>query len=484
MSVVRRSVLFSAIEKYLSQALAIGTMAVMARVLTPAETGLFLTAYSVITLADGFREFGIGSYLVQAGRLTRDEVRTAFTVTFLLSMVIGCGIVLASAPLAAFYGDGALRPLLVTASLAFVVMPFGTPISALMRRDLAFRAIATINVGVAITNAVATIGLGLAGFGPMSYVLAYVASALAGVGLTLLVRPDVWIFRPCFREARRIFVFGVVAAGISVVNIAYEILPRLVLGKLLGFGAVGLYSRASSVCQIPDRVVVSALQPVVLPAMAARARAGGELSEAYLRGHELMSAFQWPSLALLALLAHPVVLLLLGPQWDSAVPLVRMIAVATMALAPAFMTYPSLVAAGRIGDALRASLISLPPSIIAIVVAANFGIEAVAASLLVIAPFQMLVALRFVSRAIGLRWRDLPRASYRSAIVTLATSAAPLLVIALSPAGFDLGWLATAVAISGAGAGWLAAVWLTGHPVWAEVGAMWRVLATKFPVPA
>src|SRR5699024_5124109 len=153
-----------------------------------------------------------------------------------------------------------------------------------------------------------------------------------------------------------------------------ELLPRLALGRILGFDAVGIYARAVTVCQLPDRAVVSALQPVVLPAMAARVRARGSLKDTYLRGLSLMSALQWPALAFLALLADPVVRILLGAQWAATTPLVRMIALASMMLAPAFMTFPVLVASGRLRDTLLSSLISLPPSVLIVVGVAPFGV--------------------------------------------------------------------------------------------------------------
>lgn len=373
--------------------------------------------------------------------------------------------------------------MLTIASLAFVVTPFGTPIGALLRRDMAFRALAGVNAATAALSAVATIGLGLLGFGAASYVWAYVASALVSVLLMFAVRPDAWVFVPCLASWRRLLSFGTVSAAVAVVNIAYDVLPRLALGKILGFGAVGLYGRALNVCQLPERTIISALQPVVLPAMAAHARAGRPLKEGYLRGHHLVSAFQWPALAVLGLLAEPVVRLLLGTQWLEAAPLVRVMAFATMALAPAFMTYPVLVAAGRIGDTLRASLLSLPVSLAILLFAAPHGTLAVASSLMLVAPVQMAVALFFIRRAIGLRWSELAAASWQSAVMTVAAIAAPVVAVLLSPDGLSMGWGAAALALAGAAAGWAVALLATGHPLRAEAVAVWRTL-TRRALPA
>jgi O-antigen/teichoic acid export membrane protein len=70
---------------------------------------------------------------------------------------------------------------------------------------------------------------------------------------------------------------------------------------------------------------------------------------------------QWPFLICLALLADPAVRLLLGARWSDTAPLVRIIALAWLAMTPAFLTYPVLVAAGRIKDTLTASDLTETP---------------------------------------------------------------------------------------------------------------------------
>jgi hypothetical protein len=144
-------------------------------------------------------------------------------------------------------------------------------------------------------------------------------------------------------------------------------------------------------------------------------------------------------------------------------------ALANLALAPAALTFPVLVSAGRIGDALRASLISLPPSAAIIIGAAFFSLETVAASLLLVAPFQMLVAFLFIRRAIGLTASELALTLRGNALLALGCALAPVLVVATSPSGFDLTWTRTLLALAGGGAGWLAAMIAVDHPAKREI---------------
>jgi O-antigen/teichoic acid export membrane protein len=441
MSSVHRAIAFSAADKYASQLLQLVTLAIMSRLLTPGEIGLYMIASSIFVLADSFRTFGVGVYVVQEQDLRRETLRTAFTITLVLSLATAGVLTLLASPLAAFYADPELAHLVVLSTLALLFVPFASPVVALLQREMAFRALAIVNLGAGMTGSLVTISLGLAGVGAASYVWGTVAQSLAIAVIAIAIHRDGAIFRLSLTDARRMMAFGATSSSVALVNMAYDLLPRLAFGKILGLDALGIYARAVTVCQLPDRAIGAALQPVVLPAMAAHARAGGDLKASYLRGLTLITSVQWPTLVVLALLADPVVRVLLGAQWDAAAPLVRIVALGMTALAPALMTFPLLVATGRIRDALLSTAIAVPPSIAIAIGAATFGLTAVAASALVTAPFQMLVAFHFVRRAVGLEWREAFAAMRSSLAMTAGTAAVPALVVVASPHGFDLGWV-------------------------------------------
>ena len=468
-STLHRSVLFSAADKYLVQLFAVSTMAVMARLLTPAETGLYLVAAGVLVLVEAIRDFGVVTYLVQQPQLSRGAIRSAFTATLALSLGLACAMYLAAPGVAGLFGDPQLAALLRIGTIGVLLVPFGTPIVGLLRREMNFRTLAALNVMGAAATALTTMCLGAIGLGPASYVWGTIAGNALATLLAVHARPQLWMYRPSLCGWRQVLSVGAVSSSVILLNMAFDLLPRFALGRILGFDAVGLYGRALTLCQIPDRAIVAALTPVVLPAFADRLRAGRDLKEGYLRGVTLITAVQWPTLLLVALLAEPMVALVLGQQWHAAAPLTRIMALAAMALAPAFLTFPLLVAVGRIRDTLSASLLSLPPSAALMIGVAPFGLDAIAASLLVTAPLQMAVAYHFVRRAIGLRWGDLWRAAAPSAFVTAGAMLLPLAIVAWQPVGASLGISGAVVAVAGAGLGWLVAGFCVAHPLLGEL---------------
>jgi O-antigen/teichoic acid export membrane protein len=204
---------------------------------------------------------------------------------------------------------------------------------------------------------------------------------------------------------------------------------------------------------------------VLLPAFAREVRAGGELSGAYLHGIALATAVQWPFLVGLAILAEPIVAIVLGPAWMGAAPVVRLLALGSLSLFAAFLTYPVLVAVGRIRDTLTASLIVLPPSALIVTLAAFHSLEAVAASLFVTGPLQMVVSFIVIRRHMPFPWGALIERLARSAIVTAGASAAPLAIAVADGFTPHPGALALAGAVAGSAIGWLVALSATRHPL-------------------
>ena len=473
---VRRSLAFSFADKYAGLLLNLVTMAIVSRLLIPAEVGLFMVASAAIILTETFRDFGVGTCIIQERELTPQFVRTAFTVIAILSALLAGGLAVAAAPIANFYGEPLLAPMLRVATISFLLAPFSNPLLALMRRDMAFDKVARIGIAAALLNSVVTVSLALLGFGALSFIYASVAAAAVMTIGALWLRPDLWVFRPTLQDWRRVVPFGAWSSVVTLLTMGFDFVPRLILGRILGFGPVGLYSRAVSLSQLPERALMNALQPVILSAMAARTRNGASLREPYLTGLANLSAVQWPALVCLALLADPVVRLLLGAQWLETIPLVRIIALASLFMVPVHLAAPVLIAIGRVRDMVVLSLITLLPCVLIVILAAHFGLRIVAFSLFVTAPLQAVASLTFLRPHVGFTIRDLGRVVRQSVLVTLGAAAAPAAMVAGWLSHAPLNPAALAVAVVGSAVGWVVGLRLTRHALDGEILQAWQLL--------
>jgi O-antigen/teichoic acid export membrane protein len=105
-----------------------------------------------------FREFGVGQYLVQIAEVRREHLRAAFTVALGTAWSIGLLLLALSGPMAHLYGNDGIREVLLLSAANFAIMPFGTPLLALLNRELRFATLAWIAVIGAAAQALATVG--------------------------------------------------------------------------------------------------------------------------------------------------------------------------------------------------------------------------------------------------------------------------------------------------------------------------------------
>lgn len=469
---IRRSFILSFADKAVGLVLALATMAIVSRLMTPAEVGLFLVGSSLVILVEAFRDFGVASYLIQEKDLTPEVTRSAATLIGLMSLALGGLVVLGAGLAARAYDMPDLARIIRIAALAFMLAPISNPLLALMKRDMNFAAVARIGIAAAAVNALVTIGLAICGYGAFSFAWGAVMAAATTAAGAALCRPDWWIFRPTLRHWRQILPFGAWTTIVTLLGMLFDAMPRLILGRVLDFAAVGLLARAVSLTQLPDKVLLGAVPPVVLPALSARIRAGESIAGPYLLGLSLITAIQWPALLGLALLADPIVRLLLGPQWLEVIPLVRIVALAAMILAPVYLAFPVLVSVGRVREMALVSLVALPVAMAAIWLASPFGLTAVAWSLIPANAANVLPLLVLVRRHVGFRWAELGRVVLRSALVAGCAAMAPAGMVLLH--GAAMGLPLAGLSAAGAVIGWGVGLALAGHPLGIEISRLGR----------
>jgi O-antigen/teichoic acid export membrane protein len=481
--VVRRALAMATGEQYSRLAIQFALIVVVSRLLTPAEIGLSVIGTGIMAIVLGLREFASSDFLIQRREVVRDDIRASFTVVFLLTALISAAMFALAPWFGTFYGEEKLARFLRIAAIGGLIEALSLPIRGLLRRDMAFGTLAFINTSAATMTAATTILLALAGFSFMSFAWAMAAAACTTTILSFYCRPDLSILWPSLKSWRSVLAFGGYNGASFVINQAYEALPQLVLGRILPYSAVGLYNRAQVVSAVPNQIVLTSVFSVAFPALATEIRQGRGVKEPYLRAIGLITVFYWPAQVLLALLAYPIVSLILGKQWLGVVPLLQIMAVAGLAWFPVMLTSPVLLAVGANRDRVLADLVGRSVSAVVLCSAAWFGIMAMAASKLVTLPFQMVLALCFVRRHIPFRWREVWVALWRSAVVTAGTAAGPISVVALSGSGFDLSIRAATLAMLLAAAGWLMAALAVQHPVLLELSRARRYLRSDVNRP-
>ncbi len=456
---------------------------ILARLLSPAQIGIYSVAASFVGLAHVVRDFGVGSYLVQERDLTTDRIRTAVSVTMLMAWSIAAVLAALSGPIARFYGEPLLQQLVLILSINFLLLPLNSPALSLLRRDMNFAALFKINLAANLARFTTGVGLAWQGFGEMSLAWASVAGVVATLLMTLFYRPAWRLWLPSFKEVRRVASFGFQASGAGIVSELGTSANDLIIGRMLGFAPVGLFSRAQGVVFLFHRDIMDAVRGVAFPALAAKTRAGDDLKAFYIRAMTYVTGLAWPFYAVLALMAFPVIRIMFGDQWDAAVPLVRILTLAGVIGTTFSLSGSLMMARGNVGAILRLEIVIQISRVILLVLASLHSLEAVAWSVCGTYFIAGVANNWMLRRLIALPMRKLFKALVPSVVVTAFSVVVPVLTILFLDVEGEGMILSLALALMGAGLGWLLAIHVTNHPIKGELRGLWAKLAPAVRIP-
>lgn len=321
------------IAQVLSQVTAIGSVMLLARLLSPEAFGAVAIASAVIvffqrTLGDT----GTTVALVQRNELTRVLASTTFLVNLAVGVVSSLIIFTISTPLSEFLlgpdeasdSANALRIL----SIMPMFIALGTVPRALLRRRMQFRSLA----GALLVNAGVTAGASVVlALTLEDYRALVIGNVIGSLAMTVwLLAAARWMPRPRFSWGQFRGISGM-SRDITIFNFfsyfsAYG--DRLVVARI-GLTELGYYGMANRLMRYPMQAVAQVNRDVVTPALVKVRDDDQRLAQVYLRNVAAVAAAILPIAVLVAAVAEPLVAVVLGEQWRPAASVVAVVALAS-----------------------------------------------------------------------------------------------------------------------------------------------------------
>jgi PST family polysaccharide transporter len=291
--------------------------------------------------------------------------------------------VLAAPLLARFYGQPDLEAVTEWLALGFVLSGLTVQHWALLRRQMRFGAIAGLETAADVASFAVAIALALAGKGYWALVaqrLVSPALLLAGSWMVCRWRPA----RPAPAEGiRELLRFGgsVTASGLALA-LARSV-DQILIGWLWGPAILGLYERTTRLVLLPVNTINAPVYAAGMPALSRLVDRPERYRSMFRQIMQKLALLTMPVFAIAAVLADWLVLILFGPAWVQAIPLVALFSISAAYL-PVLMAASLLyMTQGRPGEMLRASLIDAAVCIVAILAGLPWGVTGVAAAIAV-----------------------------------------------------------------------------------------------------
>ena len=394
----------------LRQLLRICVTVVLARLLSPHDYGVAGMVIVFASLVDIFGDLAIGAALVQRPELSEDDRSTAFWVSVGAGAVFTLAGLALAAPLAAFYGTPAVRPLFMVLSLSFVITAVGSTQSALLVRAMDFRGLELRLTGGAIAGAAVALTLAWRGAGPWALIGQQVTAAAFATILVWRVsdwRPRLRFSRASLRElggfSGRVF-------GTRLLFYANRNVDNVLVGRFVGAAALGAYSIAYNIMLLPSNQIAAPVQEVLYPAFSRLHHDARRVAAAWLAVNRIVGAITLPALAAMAVVAPDFVDVVLGAKWHSAARVIQVLAWVGMLQSLQSLNSSVLQARNRTQDLLRYAVVVTTASFTAFVIGLHWGLIGVAVAYAVSSTLVEPYYTWLTARALDVSVLEFPRA--------------------------------------------------------------------------
>ncbi|MBT3067049.1 oligosaccharide flippase family protein [Rhodoferax sp. U11-2br] len=344
---LRRALFITFFSSNAANAVQFAVVVVLSRLLTPAEVGIYSITAVFVAITIVFRDFGVSTYLQREKDLTPEKTRSALGLLITSSWMLAAFLYFSSDYVAAYYAQPGIGRALRVLTLSFLIVPFASFVSSLLARELqAGKAAIATGLGT-IAYAATCITMAYMGFSYMSLAWANVAN----LAVTLLVYtkfiPAGTSFKPSFKGWRAPAQYGGGAVLGTLVDRLNYAIPDLVIGKISGTTAVGLYSRAGGLVGLFQQVIGPMVNYSAVPFIASNHHKNNPLTPLISKAISYLTCLAWPAYIVIGLFSEPIIKVLYGAQWISAAPIVLLLCIQAAVRTGFSLVQPLLLAIGK-----------------------------------------------------------------------------------------------------------------------------------------
>lgn len=464
---VRKSLLWSYGAQLSTFFITFGTTVVVARLLSPRDVGIYAAAAAILGIVATFTSFGVANHVIREVEVSRQTLRACNTVNAALALSLAATIFGLSVIPGLFQDD--IRFVLMITALNPIVGAFEFAPWAMTMREGRFGLYSSLSMLRNSINAVLTLAFAFCGFGAASLALGSLAGVATSVVGYILARPKDVVIKPTFRDLRPIISFGFQMVTVSGATQMAARLSELMLSRLLGLTALGLYTRASNLSNQISSNVYGIASNVLFSKMSEELRTTGSLRRVYLRALAIITALVWPMVAGIAVLARPLVATLYGEKWLGAAAPLTLLMIALFISVGIGMSWELFVLRKETARQVRIELARAVIGTTVFVIGATVSLTFATVGRVVEAALGYLLYRGHLDRLADLAPGELSNIFTQSALLTLVTVApsAALMLWTNWSAHTNPAHVICAVLIGGVC--WCGLLAYQGHPLFQEV---------------
>lgn len=374
---------------------------ILARLVTPDEFGTVALLNIFMAVSVPLAQGGFGSALIQKRDADNTDYCSVFYFSIFISLVLYAILFLFAPVIADYFGKPVLQPIMRWSALGLIINSISGVQGAILQKNLLFNLSFRISLIQTITHGVVGVALAYLGYGVWALVFSTLAATLAATfARAFLINwlpSRVFSFRSVsilFGYSWKLVVSGVL--GQFMLN-----LRGLVIGKVYTPADLSISGRGQQFPGLAMNLINSTITGVSFPALASIQEEKARFLAVMRRMIQFSCFLVMPLMLLLAFNARFIILTLLGPQWEGAVPFMQ-IACASFSLYPFHtINLQAIIALGRSDMYLWLQIIKEVLNLIVLYFTYRHGVLLMIAAGASLAPISILINSYPNSRLLG-----------------------------------------------------------------------------------
>jgi len=349
---------------------------ILARLLFPEEFGLIGMLMIFMAVIRILLDSGFGSALIQKKGATQTDISSIFYFNILIGF-FAAGILCLAAPwIASFYNQPVLTPLTRALSLTIIINSFGMIQKTLLTKRINFKLQTKVSMIAGVLSGTAGITMAVLGFGVWSLVVQQISASLFST-------MSLWFFsawRPSmifsFGALREMFGFGSKILFSGILNQIFDNIYLVVIGKMFSAADLGFFTRAKTLNDLPSQTLSQMVGRVAFPVFSTIQDDPERLKRGLKKALTTLVLINFPMMIGMAVVARPLVLMLLTEKWAASIPYLQLLCMVGMLYPLHLINLNMLQALGRSDLFLRLEIIKKGLIVINIAITWRWGIPA------------------------------------------------------------------------------------------------------------
>lgn len=396
-------------ERISAQVVTFVVSIILGRLLMPEDYGLITMVTIFITFANCIVTNGFGSSLIQKKNSDNLDFSTVLYFQFAFAMVL-YGILFVAAPLIAkFFGEGydMLAPVLRVLGIRIPLTAINNVQQAYVSKQMIFRKFFLSTIGGTVVSAVVGIWMAYEGYGVWALVGQYLTNTTIStiiLAFTIRWKPEL---RFSWTRLREMFAYGWKLLAAGIIAELYNELRKVIIGKFYTSADLAYFDRGM---QIPNIIVTNintSISNVLFPAISNAQNNIADVKAIMRRSIKTSSYIMCPLMFGLAVVAEPLISLLLTDKWLPCVPYLRIYCIAYCFEPIQTANLQAIKAVGRSDIFLILEIIKKASYTVILLAVMFHSIDAIAYSLLLNTLIAVIVNTSPNKKLIGYSFREL-----------------------------------------------------------------------------